>query len=62
MPYSALGPRPQMALTLRSIDSEGNLRVDVFPEDVQQEEFNIVIKTWGDGVLLQVFVTWIAFD
>jgi hypothetical protein len=51
-------------LALSGIDSEHttNLRVTVTPYDVEADEFNIMIKTWGDTLIYSVLVTWIAHD
>ena len=53
---------PKITLALKGIDSEARLGIDVFPDDVEPEEFNIIIKTWSETVLYNVSVTWIAFD
>jgi len=54
---------PGIALALSGIDGEtSNLRVQVLPQDVEPDEFNIVVRTWGDTVLHGVWVTWIASD
>ncbi len=55
---------PKIALALSSIDSEHstNLRVSVEPYDVERDEFNIIVKTWDDTLLYQVWITWIAYD
>ena len=55
---------PKVMLALKGIDGEvpTKLGIDVFPDDIEPEEFNIIVKTWGDLVLYHVTVTWIAFD
>jgi hypothetical protein len=55
---------PNIMLALSGIDSEHttNLRVTVTPYDVEADEFNIMIKTWGDTLIYSVLVTWIAHD
>jgi hypothetical protein len=60
-PFSA---PPQVALALSGIDSDpaANLRVELYPHDVERDEFNIMVKTWADTVLYGVWVTWIAYD
>jgi hypothetical protein len=55
---------PNVALALSGIDSDQatNLRVEVYPHDVEAGEFNIVVKTWDETVLYGVWITWIAYD
>ena len=55
---------PKVALALSGIDSDQatNLRVEVYPHDVEPGEFNIVVKTWDETVLYGVWITWIAHD
>ena len=53
---------PTVVVALSGIDSEGNLKVQLSPQDIEPEEFNIEIITWGDTVLNKALVTWIAFD
>ena len=56
--------QPSVALSLAGLDCEhtANVRVEVYPENVQPEEFNIVVRTWHDTVIHSVVVTWIAHD
>ena len=55
---------PQILLAISGIDSEHttNLRVTLNLEDVEPEEFNIVVNTWDDTILYSLNVTWLAFD
>jgi hypothetical protein len=55
---------PQILLALSGIDSEhtANLRITVHPDDIEPEEFNIVVNTWDDTLIHSVNVTWLAFD
>ena len=55
---------PKVALALGGVDSghDRNLRIILTPHDVDVREFNIRINTWGDTMIFQVWVTWIAFD
>ena len=55
---------PTVALSLGGIDSahDTNLRVILTPFDVDQREFNVKLQTWGDTLIFQVWVTWVAFD
>jgi hypothetical protein len=55
---------PQILLALSGIDSEHttNLRLTVRPDDVEPDEFNIIVSTWDDSIIHSVMVTWLAFD
>jgi hypothetical protein len=55
---------PTIALALSGIEGEQttSLRVHLDTLDVEADEFNIVISTWDDSVVRQVWVTWIAYD
>lgn len=54
---------PQILLALSGIDSEHttNLRLTVRPDDVEPDEFNIMVSTWDDSIIYSVMVTWLAF-
>jgi hypothetical protein len=65
MPFAQAFPStPTVVLSLAGIDAgnEENLRLRLQAEDVQPDEFNIRIVTWGDGLIYGVWVTWIAYD
>ena len=55
---------PKVVLAIKGFDGEipTKLGIEISPEDIEPEEFNIRIKTWGDLVLYHVTITWIAFD
>ncbi len=59
-PFSA---PPHIVLAVGGIDSERatNLRITLEPYDVETAEFNIKVNTWGDTLLYQVWITWIAY-
>lgn len=61
-PPFAAPPRIVLALSGLDSDQATNLRVEVYPHDVESEEFNIIIKTWADTVLYGVQVMWIACE
>jgi hypothetical protein len=50
---------PTVVLALSGIDSDHvtNVRVELYPQDVQREEFNIVVRTWDDTALYSATVT-----
>lgn len=54
-------PIVQVALSLWDMDSESNVRADIGAEDVSDEGFNIVFRTWGDTRVARVRMSWIAF-
>jgi H-type lectin domain-containing protein len=55
---------PRIALALSGLDTEHttNVRVTLEPADVEADEFNIAVRTWGDSLIYSVLVTWLAFD
>ncbi len=61
---SRFSAQPNVVLALCGLDCGHmtNLRVEVYPENVQPEEFNIVVRTWDDTELYAATVTWIAYD
>ncbi len=61
---SRFSAQPTVVLALCGLDCGhwANLRVDVCPENVQPEEFNIVVKTWNGTAIFSAVVNWIAYD
>ena len=55
---------PTVALALSGIDGDRttNLRVQLEASDVEADEFNVIVTTWDDSLVHQVWVTWIAYD
>ena len=62
-PPFATAPRG-VVLALAGVDSSHltNLRVGLYPYDVEAHEFNIRVKAWGDTEIYSVWVAWIAYD
>ncbi len=57
-----LPPRIIVALAVIDAEHQFNLRVTVSAEEVQAEEFNIRVTTFGDSLIYSVLVSWIAHD
>ena len=53
-------PSVFVSLSMWDIDSENNVRADVSAEDITEEGFDIVFKTWGDTRVARVRVRWMA--
>ena len=47
-------------LAMWDVDNATNMRVDIQPEDITDEGFVIVFRTWGDTRIARVRVAWIA--
>jgi hypothetical protein len=65
LPFAqAFAGTPTVVLSLAGIDSDHqfNLRLRLDAEDVQPDEFNIRISTWGDTLIYHVWVNWIAYE
>lgn len=54
-------PLVQTSLSMLDIDQSTNHRVDISAEDVTEEGFTIVFRTWGDTKIARVRADWIAF-
>jgi hypothetical protein len=54
----------RLVLALAGVDADAqfNLRLRLTVHDVEAEEFNIGVHTWGDSIIYNVFVAWMAFD
>ena len=44
----------------RDIDARNVLRADVTAEDVTQEGFDMVFRTWGDTKVARIRISWTA--
>jgi hypothetical protein len=55
---------PKLVLSLAGLDAgnQANVRITLHAEDVQREEFNIRVVTWGDSLVYGLAVTWLAHD
>jgi hypothetical protein len=65
IPFSRpFGSPPTVVVALSGIDSEHstNLRVFADAADVESNEFNIHLFTWGDTLVYSVLLSWIAYD
>ena len=47
-------------LAMWDVDNATNMRVDIQPEDITDEGFVIVFRTWGDTRIARVRVAWVA--
>lgn len=53
-------PAVQTTLSMFDISNGTNARVDVQPEDITNEGFSIVLRTWSDTRIARVRVAWQA--
>jgi len=53
-------PVVHAGLAMWDMDSANNLRADLITENVTEEGFDLVFKTWGDTRVARVRVTWMA--
>lgn len=53
---------PRVAVALTGIDSSSstNLRISIEAQDIEAQEFDVVVNTWADTVIYGVFGAWIA--
>lgn len=58
------GAPPTVIVAVSGIDSEHSTNLRVFADvtDVENDEFNIHLFTWGDTLIYSVQLTWIAYD
>lgn len=61
-PPFATKPRVLLALAGLDADAQFNTRVTLKVEDVEPEEFNVVVSTWDDTLIYGVRVSWLAYD
>lgn len=59
-PFSTT-PTVIVALSGVDADKKSNLRLTVTTDDVESEEFNLVVNTWSDSEIYAVWVSWIAY-
>ena len=53
-------PMVHCSLNLWDVDAATNVRADVEAEDVTEEGFGLVFRTWGDTKVARVRIGWIA--
>ncbi|ETX27592.1 H-type lectin domain-containing protein [Roseivivax isoporae] len=53
-------PTVQVALALWDMDSGPNIRADVAADDVNEDGFDMVFRTWSDSRVARVRMTWLA--
>lgn len=51
---------PQLAVALVDSSNTANLRVWIAAEDIQTDEFDLVVNTWDDTLIYAVWGVWIA--
>lgn len=54
-------PLVQTSLSMLDIDQSTNHRVDISAEEVHEDGFTIVFRTWGDTRVARVRADWVAF-
>jgi len=53
-------PAVHVGLSMWDMDSAVNVRADVTAEDVTEEGFSLVFRTWGDTKVARVRIRWMA--
>jgi hypothetical protein len=54
-------PVVQVSLSLWDISNSANLRADLGAENVTEDGFDLVFRTWQDSQIARVRMGWIAF-
>ncbi|WP_417770695.1 H-type lectin domain-containing protein [Stappia sp.] len=54
-------PMVHCALTMWDVDQATNTRAEIAAENVTEEGFDLVFRTWGDTRVARARVGWIAF-
>ncbi|MEL7213646.1 MAG: H-type lectin domain-containing protein [Pseudomonadota bacterium] len=53
-------PTVQVAISLWDLDRNTNLRADIQAENIAEDGFEIVFRTWGDTRIARIRATWTA--
>ncbi len=53
-------PSVMLSISMWDMDSVPNARMDLRAEDITENGFNIVFRTWGDSRVARVRATWMA--
>ena len=53
-------PAVHVGLSMWDIDNGQNQRVDISAEEISEEGFTLVFKTWGDSRIARVRANWLA--
>jgi hypothetical protein len=53
-------PAVHVSLSLLDMDSGPNIRSEVTAQDITQEGFQLVFRTWGDSRVARVRMSWMA--
>ncbi|WP_137699831.1 H-type lectin domain-containing protein [Marimonas lutisalis] len=53
-------PAVHCSLTLWDVDSATNVRADIEAENVGEDGFDLVFRTWGDTKVARVRIGWMA--
>lgn len=59
-PYSK-PPHVQVAISMWDISNSSNIRADVKAENITENGFEIVFRTWADTQVARVRVAWTSF-
>lgn len=53
-------PAVQVGLSMWDVDHTANQRMDIMAENVSEDGFDLVFRTWGDTRIARVRAEWIA--
>lgn len=53
-------PEIQVSMSMWDIDGSGNQRADITAENVTDDGFDLVFRTWGDTRVARVRADWLA--
>ena len=56
--------KPQVIVSINQLDSnkDKNLRINVFPADIDNSGFDLKMQTWDDTLIYRVRIVWISFE
>ncbi|MFN3664441.1 H-type lectin domain-containing protein [Yoonia sp.] len=54
-------PHVQVGISMYDISNKSNIRTDVQAENITEQGFDIVFRTWSDTRVARVRVAWTAF-
>jgi H-type lectin domain len=53
---------PQVAVAVTGVDASNaaNLRINMTTQDIQTDEFDLVVGTWADSLIYAIYGVWVA--
>ena len=53
-------PKVQVSINMLDADTQGNVRIRVFPQNITVKGFDIKVRTWSSSKISGIGVTWLA--